>query len=290
MKLRDAIRDAQVRLQEAGVPETEFDARALAAHVLDVRLSQLPMQHERLLTGEEMAALETLVSCRARREPLQYLLGTTEFYGREFLCDPRALIPRPDTETLVDVTLELIEELKLHVAADIGTGSGVIAVTLAAEVEGLEVLAADSSASALELAAENVAKHRLKRRVTLAQGQWLEPLLDEAWVDRVEIVVSNPPYIRPDEFEGLMPEVVKHEPREALVDGEPDGMGAYRAIIGQCPSLPRLQAVVFEVGEGQATEVAGLMREALQARETIIRKDLGRIDRVVAAILGIGER
>ena len=87
-----------------------------------------------------------------------------------------------------------------------------------------------------------------------------------------------------------MPEVVRHEPREALVDTEPDGMGAYRAIIGQCPSLPRLRAVAFEVGEGQATEVAELMREALQAREIIIRKDLGRIDRVVAAILGIGER
>ncbi len=290
MKLRDAINDARTRLDEAGVPEAEFDARALAAHVLRLRLSQLAMQQERMLTGDELAAFDTLVTCRARREPLQYLLGSTGFYGREFVCDPRALIPRPDTEALVDVSLELIEELGLRVAVDVGTGSGVIAVTLAAEVEGLEVLATDSSEDALALAAENVRRHALDSRVTLAQGRWLDPALDEAWVQRVEMVVSNPPYIRADEFEALMPEIVKHEPREALVDTEPDGIGSYRAIVEQCTSLPRLQAVAFEVGEGQATQVAELMREALRAREIIIRKDLGKIDRVVAAVVGIGER
>ncbi|MFO8080337.1 MAG: peptide chain release factor N(5)-glutamine methyltransferase [Armatimonadota bacterium] len=290
MKLRDAINDAQNRLEEAGVPEAEFDARALAAHVLDLRLSQLAMQQDRLLTGEEMAALDTLVSCRARREPLQYLLGATEFYGREFVCDSRALIPRSDTETLVDVSLDLIDELELTVLADIGTGSGVIAVTLAAEREALEVLATDTSEAALELAAENVAKHSLTERITLAQGPWLEPLVDEGWADRVEMMVSNPPYIREDEIDGLMQEITDHEPRDALVDSELDGMGAYRAIIEQCPSLPNLRAAAFEVGEGQAAEVADLMRESLNAQEIIIRKDLGKIDRVVAAVVGIGEQ
>ncbi len=289
MKLRDAISDAQDRLEEAEVPEADFDARALVSHVLGIRLSQLPMQQERMLTGEEMAALDTLVSCRARREPLQYLLGCTEFYGRQFSCDPRALIPRSDTETLVDVSLELIEELDVSVAADLGTGCGVIAVTLAAEVDDLEVIATDTSEEALDLARENIERHNLSKRVSLADGRWLTPLQDEAWVDRVEMVVSNPPYIREDEIEDLMPEIVEHEPREALVDSEPDGMGAYRAIIEQCPSLPALRAAAFEVGEGQATQVADLMGDALNAREIIIRKDLGKIDRVVAAVLGIGE-
>ncbi|MFW6156012.1 MAG: peptide chain release factor N(5)-glutamine methyltransferase [Armatimonadota bacterium] len=265
------------------------DARSLAAHLMDIRLSQLPMQQERMMTGEEMAALDSLVSCRARREPLQYLLGCTEFYGREFTCDPRALIPRVDTETLVDVSLELIEELDVTVAADIGTGSGVIALTLAAEVDDLDVAATDTSANALELAAENVSRHDLEHRVALLRGTWLDPVLEEPWVERVEMVVSNPPYVREDELDTLMPEIAEHEPREALVDSEPDGMGAYRAIVGQCPRLPRLRAVVFEVGDGQATDVADLMREALNAREIIIRKDLGKIDRVVAAVLGIGE-
>lgn len=289
MKLRDSIKEAKQRLAEADVPEAEFDARALAAHVLGVKLSKLAMQQERLLTGEEMAALDTLVACRARREPLQYLLGSTEFYGREFICDARALIPRADTEALIDVSLELVDELGLTALADIGTGSGVIAATIAAEREQVEVLATDTSEAALELAAENVAKHRLKDRVTLAKGPWLEPLVDEGWAERVEMLVSNPPYVREDEVDGLMPEIKDHEPREALVDTEPDGMGAYRAIIEQCPLVPNLHAVAFEVGEGQAADVAELMREALSAREIIIRKDLGKIDRVVAAVLGIGE-
>jgi len=290
MKLRDAIKEAQQRLAEAGVPEAEYDARALAAHMLDVRLSQLAMQQERLLTGEELAALDTLVSCRARREPLQYLIGSTGFYGREFICDARALIPRADTETLVDVSVELIGELRVGVVADIGTGSGIIAVTLAAECEQIEVLATDTSEAALELAAENVAKHSLEDRVTLARGPWLEPLMEDGRAERVEMIVSNPPYIREDEIDGLTVEITEHEPREALVDSEPDGLGAYRAIIEQCPSLPNLRAAAFEVGEGQAAEVAELMRDGLGAREIIIRKDLGKIDRVVAAVLGIGEK
>lgn len=290
MKLRDAIKEAQSRLEEADVPEAEFDARALAAHVLDVRLSQLAMQQERLLAGDELASLDCLVSSRARREPLQYLIGETEFYGREFTCDPRALIPRSDTEALVDVALELIDELELGVVADIGTGSGIVAVSVAAERRQIEVLATDSSEAALELAAENVARHGLQERVTLAQGPWLEPLMDEGMVGRVEMIVSNPPYIREDEFDGLMPEITEHEPREALVDTEADGMGAYRAIIDQSRALPNLRAAAFEVGEGQAADVADLMREVLEAREIIIRKDLGKIDRVVAAVLGIGER
>ena len=290
MKLRDAVNDARTCLDEAGVPEAEFDARALAAHVLSLRLSQLAMQQERMLTGDELAAFDTLVARRARREPLQYLLGSTGFYGRDFACDPRALIPRPDTEALVDVSLELIETLGVRVALDVGTGSGVIGVTLAAEVKDLEVLATDSSEDALALAVENVRRHGLESRVTLAQGSWLDPALDEAWVQRVEMVVSNPPYIRADEFENLMAEIVEHEPREALVDSEPDGIGSYRAIVSQCNALPRLQVVAFEVGEGQAAQVAELMREALCASEIIIRKDLGKIDRAVAAVVGGGER
>lgn len=290
MKLKEAISEAQERLSEAEVPEADFDARSLAAHVLGISLSQLAMHQERMLTGEEMAAIDTLVAARARREPLQYLIGTTEFYGREFLCDPRALIPRADTEALIDVSRELLDELELHVVADIGTGSGVIALTLAAEREDLEVLATDTSEAALELADENVERHGLAGQVTLAQGPWLEPLIDENWSERVEMIVSNPPYVRPDEAGTLMPEISEHEPHEALLDDEPDGMGAYRAIVAQCPSLPRLRAVVFEVGHGQAAQVADLMREALNAREIIIRKDLGKIDRVVAAVVGIGEQ
>ncbi len=290
MKLREALKDAQTRLAEAGVPTPEFDARALAAHVLDIRLSQLLMHGERLLTADELAAFDSLVASRARREPLQYLTGDTEFYGLRFLCDRRALIPRADTETLVDVCLELADELAVSRVADIGTGCGIIAVSLAKNLPDVSVLATDSSREALQLAAENVALHDLEDRVTLAHGTWLEPVHEAGWADEVEMIVSNPPYIREDELDTLMPEIVKYEPREALIGPDADGLGGYRAIVAGCTELPALRAVAFEVGEGQATEVAELMRETLNAREIIIRKDLGKIDRVVAAVLGIGER
>lgn len=290
MKLAEAIDRGRERLSAADVPEPEFDARALAAHLLDVPLPQLATQRSRLLAGDEVARYETLISCRADREPLQYLIGTTEFYGREFLCDRRSLIPRADTETLIDVALEIIDEHELTRIADIGTGSGAVAVTLAAERRGVQVLGTDTSADALELAAENVAEHELGERVSLAEGPWLAPVREAGWADGLEMIVSNPPYVRADEWDTLMPEIVEHEPREALVDADADGMGAYRAIIEQAADLPALRALAFEVGEGQAVAVAELMRRALDARETIIRKDLGRIDRVVAAVLGVGAR
>ncbi len=289
MKLSEAIKDAQKRLEEAGVPEADFDARALASHVLEIPLTQLAMHHARLLTGDELAAYETLVCCRSKREPLQYLVGSTEFYGREFLCDPRALIPRVDTEPVIDVALEIIEEHDIRRIADIGTGTGIIALTLAAEVEEAEVLATDVSSEALALAAENAEQLGLTDRVQFAAGRWLDPLHEAGWAETVEMVVSNPPYIREEEWDTLMPEIAEHEPREALLDTEPDGLGGYRAIVAQCTGLPALRAVFFEVGEGQATETAELMREVLGAREIIIRKDLGKIDRVVAAVLGVGD-
>ncbi len=290
MKLAAALKDARERLLDAEVPDAEFDARAMAAHVLKVKPSKLAMQRDRLLTGKEMAALEVLVNSRARREPLQYLLGATEFYGRDFVCDPRALVPRPDTEVVIDVALELTDELDITTVADIGTGSGVIAITLALESPEIDVIATDNSADALELASENVAMHDLQQRITLACGEWLDPLHQQGRVDEIEMIVSNPPYICENSFDALMPEIVEHEPREALVDAAEDGLGSYRAIVGEARRLPALKAMVFEVGDGRATQVAELMREALKAREIIIRKDLGRLDRVVAAVMGVGGR
>ena len=289
MKLRDAVKDAQQRLAEAGVPDAQFDGRAIAAHVLDVKLSKLAIHQGRLLTGDELTALDTLVSRRAGREPLQYLLGVTEFYGREFLCDPRALIPRPDTESLIDSALEFIKHLIIGTIAEIGTGSGVIAITLAHEIPHSRIIATDSSESALELAAENVEMHAVGRHVSLDQGSWLEPLHEGGVAAEVEMLVSNPPYVSAEEFEMLMPEIVQHEPREALVDADPDGMGGYRALVDGCRELPSLRAIIFEVGDGQATAVADLMGRQLDVHELIMRKDIGRIDRVVAAVLGSGQ-
>lgn len=285
MTLPEAVRDARQRLAAAGVPSPEYDARTLAAHALGVPLTQLPMHDRRLLTADEQAALDALVAARARREPLQYLTGVIGFYGRAFRCDRRALIPRPDTETVVELALELARELNITRIADLGTGTGIIAATLAAELPSTRVLATDISEEALTLTAENLAALGREGRVALAQGRWLEAVHAAGWADEVAMVVSNPPYIRPDAWDALMPEIREHEPREALVGAEADALGAYREIVAGCRELPGLRAVVFEVGDDQAAEVAELLRTVLEARRVIVRADLGRIERAVGAVL-----
>lgn len=285
MTLREAVRAARERLADAGVQSADYDARALAAHVLRIPLTQLPLHERRLLTADEQAALDALVAGRARREPLQYLTGVTGFYGREFRCDRRALIPRPDTETVVELALELARELKITRIADLGTGCGMVAATLAAELPEARALATDMSEEALALTAENLAAHQLERRVTLAQGRWLEAVHAAGWADELEMVVSNPPYIRPDAWDALMPEIREHEPPEALVGAGEDGLGAYREIVAGCRELPGLRAVVFEVGDEQAAEVAELLSTELRARRVIVRADLGKIERAIGAVL-----
>jgi len=285
MTVGEAMRDARQRLAAAGVPSPDFDARTLVAHVLSTPLNQLPLHDRRLLTAAEAARLDALVAARARREPLQYLTGVTGFYGREFRCDRRALIPRADTETVVELALELARELSITRIADLGTGTGIIALTLAAELPETSVLATDASEEALALAAENLAALELQERVTLAHGRWLEPVHQTGWADEVEMVVSNPPYIRPDVFATLQPEIREHEPRAALVGRRADGLRACREIVAGCRELPRLRAVVFEVGDDQARAVAELLREVLSPVRVIVRTDLGRVERAVAGVL-----
>lgn len=285
MTLREAVRDARRHLAAAGVPSPDYDARALAAHALRIPLTQLPLHERRLLTADEQAALDALVAGRGRREPLQYLTGVTGFYGREFRCDRRALIPRPDTETVVELALELARELGLTRIADLGTGTGIIAATLAAELPAARILATEISEEALALAAENLAALGVAARVTLARGRWLEAVHAAGWADELEMVVSNPPYIRPDAWDALMPEIREHEPPEALVGAGEDGLGAYREIVAGCRELPGLRAVVFEVGDEQAAEVAELLSTELRARRVIVRADLGKIERAIGAVL-----
>lgn len=281
--LREALRDAERRMAAAGVGSPDFDARALAAHVLGVPLSQLPLDSNRRLSAQEAGQLEELVRRRCAREPLQYITGETEFYGRALRCDRRALIPRPDTEVLAEVALELACEACVASVVEVGTGTGAVAITLAAEMPELEVLATDASREALELAAENVALHGLEGRVRLAQGDCLEAVREAGWWERAQMIVSNPPYVRAEEIEGLEPEIARHEPREALVGLDADGLGLYRRLLPEAARLPGLRAVVVEVGAGAAPAVAELMREGLAGFGVLVRKDYAGIERVVAA-------
>jgi release factor glutamine methyltransferase len=281
--LREALRGAERRMAAAGVSSPDFDARALAAHVLGVPLSQLPLDSKRRLSAQQVGQLEELVGRRCAREPLQYITGETEFYGRALRCDRRALIPRPDTEVLAEVALELAREACVTSVVEVGTGTGAVAITLAAEMPELEVLATDASQQALELAAENVALHGLEGRVRLARGDCLEAVREAGWWERAQMIVSNPPYVRAEEIEGLEPEITAHEPREALLGLDADGLGLYRRLLPETARLPGLRAVAVEVGAGAAPAVAELMRDALPEFEVSVYNDYAGIERVVRA-------
>ncbi len=286
MILRDWLRITEQSFAEVGVDAPDFDARALASHVLGVSLTDVQMSGDRELAASEFELLTELSARRATREPLQYIVGDTEFYGRAFLCDPRALIPRPDTETLVEVALELARNTGARDIVDVGTGTGALAITLALELPDARVLATDLSPDALALAEANVQAHGLAERVELAQGDLLAPALEPDRSERVQMVVSNPPYVRPDEWNGLQAEIVAHEPRTALVGEGVDGLGCYARMLADCADLPKLRAVAFEVGAEQAAGVTRLMNMALPGCATTVHEDLGGIQRVVAATPG----
>ncbi len=290
MTLRDWLADTVGCLSEAGVDSPAHDARVLASHVLGLSLSEVSLSAGRELLAGELARLAELVTRRTAREPLQYVVGDTEFFGRVFRCDPRALVPRPDTETLVEIAIDLVGATGAVHVVDVGTGTGVIALTVALELPDVQVLATDISADALALAAENAALHDLEGRVQFAQGDCLAALGAD-WRERAQVVVSNPPYVRADEMSGLQPEITDHEPRAALLGESADGTGIYSRIATGCAELPSLRAVAFEVGADQARAVSRILEASWPGCNAAISRDMGGVERVVSAELpGVDQR
>jgi release factor glutamine methyltransferase len=290
MRLADWLTQATARLIEAGIEpdEARVEVRLLAEKGLDLTRTQLFLR-----TGERIdpAALEPLLKRREAREPLAYILGTRAFYGRNFIVTPDVLIPRPETELLVETALAhfFSPSFALRNAekgegrgrgmgvADIGTGSGCIAVTLAKHLPGAQVFATDLSEAALDVARLNASRETVDN-VTFHRGDLLAPLPDGLLFDAI---VSNPPYISRAEAETLAPEVLA-EPHAALFDAmNSDGLGFYRRLAVDAPGyLVSGGLLAVEVGQGQAEPVAQLFTEAgFIAVETL--PDLAGILRVV---------
>lgn len=234
---------------------------------------------ERVLPDEALAGFRSMLDRRLARCPLAYILGHREFYGLEIDVRPGVLVPRPETEVLVEECLKRLER-ESPLIADIGAGSGAIGVSLAGSLPCARVYTTEISPTAVEVARANIEKHSLSDRVILLEGDMLQPLFGLSL--EFDAVVSNPPYISSGEFDSLQPEVSLYEPREAL-DGGPDGLDAYRRIL---PDSLRLLAddgfTAVEVGAGQSDAVREMAGSA-GYRDTEVALDLAGIERVVIA-------
>ena len=271
----DVIRWTAGRFAERGLGTPRLDAELLVAEVLKLPRVQLYVQFERTLTYEERAALRELVRRRQAGESVAYLVGRKEFWGLDFAVDGRVLVPRPDTETLVEEARARLANIPQPRVADVGTGSGAIAVTLAKLLGGASVFASDVSTAALEVARGNA--ERLGVAVTFVEGDLEAPLVPHAPFD---LIVANLPYIPTGDMAAL-PADVKTEPALAL-DGGADGLALVRRLVAVAPGLlaPR-GALALEIGAGQAAATAALL-DAAGFIDVATRRDLGGVERVVS--------
>lgn len=274
--VRAALRRAAERLAVAGVADAEREAGWLLAHLLGCSAGALRLRAASELDAEQAQGFEALVARRERREPIQYILGTEEFMGLTFHLTPAVLIPRLDTETLVEQAVARLAGRGPVRVADIGTGSGAIAVAVAHLLPEAGVVAVDLSGEALAVARENGARNGVAGRVEFRQGDLLAPLAGE----RFDAILSNPPYIGEDEVSGLMPEVRDWEPHLALTPGA-DGLIIYRRLAAEAPALLKPGGLLgVEVGFRQAQAVADLFRQA-GLGEIAIYRDTAEIERAV---------
>jgi release factor glutamine methyltransferase len=259
-------------LRRKGVPSPRVDTEHLVAQALGVTRLDLYLQYDRPLTEEEQAACRELVRRRGTREPLAYILGEWGFRRLMLKVDRRALIPRPETEVVVERCLALLEGVADPAVLDVGTGTGAIALAIADERADAAVTAIDVSADALALASENAALTGLAERVRLVLHDLGEGLPGGPY----DVVVSNPPYVEPEELETLQPEVRDWEPPAALV-----GHGVTEQIAEHAREVLRPGgALVLEVADGSAERVSGLLEE-LGYRDVVATPDLAGRDRVV---------
>lgn len=261
----EALSAATDALRAAGIEEARLDAEVLLAEATGWDRARLAVNPDLEIPPAASRSFGEMVRRRLRREPVAYIVGRKGFRGIELSVDPRVLVPRPETELLV----ELAQEERPRRLLDVGTGSGAIALAVADELPGCEVVATDTSAAALEVARANAERLGLIERVELVEGTL--PASGE-----FDLVLANLPYVAEADWPSLQPEVTEWEPREALLAG-PDGLDEIRAFL---EAKPVASCLALEVGEGQAPAVSEMLAEAGFGRIEA-RKDLAGIDRVV---------
>lgn len=284
MTVTGALELAIKSLTGAGIPDARPETEYFLTHLLACKRHELFLNPDRPLDAEETASFMAFIQRRLAREPVQYITGVVEFYGLEFMVTKDVLIPRPETELLVDAAMQTLPQ-KASIAIDLCAGSGCIAVTLAVKIPDINVYATDISADALKVAEENAATHNVLDRVHLLQGDLYAALDDAGVKDRADLILSNPPYVSDGEYAKLQPEIRLHEPRTALLAG-PDGLEFYRRIInGAGRYLAPKGCIVMEAGYGQADRIKEIIEANGRYAGFEIKKDMAGIERVVKARL-----
>ncbi|HDX9577499.1 TPA: peptide chain release factor N(5)-glutamine methyltransferase [Bacillus pseudomycoides] len=280
MRLYEALKWASSFLREHGRDENAGEI--VLCHVLKTNRTGLMMNMREELTEEQEQTFTNFIYKHVEGIPVQYLIGYEMFYGRPFFVNEEVLIPRPETEELVLGVLTRIrrkfEDKDVHVA-DIGTGSGAISITLALENPRLHVYTVDIATESIEVARKNAEK--LEANVTFYHGDLLSPFQETK--QKLDVVVSNPPYIPEEDWRGLSSVVKEHEPKRALVGGE-DGLDFYRRFMEELPKVLQEEAIVaFEVGVGQGEDVCALLKETFPHAHVEVVFDINGKDRMVFA-------
>lgn len=286
-----ALVAATQRLVSNGVDSPKLDSEVLLSHVLACTRAQLYAHPERLLTEEERSRFEQLVVRRCQQEPVAYLVGEKAFYGLDLLVDPRVLIPRPETELLVDMVLDVAVQYDATRArgrngstpsggrllvADVGTGSGAVSLAVAANTEATFIYAVDISQGALEVARFNASRHGLEHRIQFLHGDLLAPL-----PEAVDVIAGNLPYVAQHEWPKLAPGIVNYEPSLALLGGA-DGLDYIRRLLEQAPHYLKPSGVVLlEVGASQGSAAAEIARRCFPDALIEVLTDYSFRERIV---------
>jgi release factor glutamine methyltransferase len=278
MTIHDLVQGARDRFMTAGISTNlaTLDAEVLARQVLGWDRARFLTDRNEKASSVFLLQYEPLVARRERREPVSYILGMREFWGLPFEVGPDVLIPRQETEFIVEETLALVDKDSHPVIVDVGTGSGCIGISLAREIPGARVIASDVSKQALDVARRNAVRHNVADRITFVETSFLDGI-----EDGIDIIVSNPPYVPSVSKRGLTPEVRDYEPSVALFGGE-DGLDGLRSVLeGAVAKLVPGGHLVMEFGCGQDDGVTDLVRGVDGLDVVKIRHDLQDIPRTV---------
>jgi release factor glutamine methyltransferase len=279
--LGEMIAEARRLLEQAGIESAGQEAFWIVEHVLRLPVHHVVIDRERLLSPVELAAARGLVMRRAGREPLQYILGTQEFCGLEFHVNRAVLIPRPETELLVEYAAQRIPAERKAIIVDVCTGSGCIAVAIARKRPCVRVIATDLSNPSLAVAKQNAIYHAVDERITWLEGDLLGAIAGQGLEGKVDLIISNPPYIAEAEWVTLQPEVRLFEPKVALVAG-PQGTELHERLLHEsCRYLSPGGALIFEIGAGQARAMRRIVEQTPGYKFQRLIYDEAGLERVV---------